>query len=78
MDLRSEIQGLQWKRPAKCEAGHCPEVAVFGNGMIGIRSSTEPEKITWLNEFEWNDLVAEMRSECPFGISDDRAGYVVQ
>lgn len=67
---------MQWKKARGCEAGHCPEVAVYGNGMIGIRSSAEPDKVTWFNETEWRDLVAEMRNEHPFGV--DANGYFMQ
>lgn len=60
---------MKWIKPRKCEAGHCPEVAVAADlGLIAIRNSQEPDKILMFDRADWAHLVAEMRSLTPFDI----------
>lgn len=62
-------EALNWRKPRRCESGHCPEAAVDNETeLIVIRSSLNPEATIILNREEWEMMVAEMRSECPFGI----------
>lgn len=60
---------LNWRKPRRCEAGACPEVAAdAATDLIAIRSSLNPEQVITLTREEWGDMVTEMRSECPFGV----------
>lgn len=64
---------MNWRKARGCESNACPEVAVDDNGMILIRTTDNPADVVTLSGRDWAALVAEMRSERPFGIQED--GY---
>lgn len=47
---------VQWKRPAHCANGACPEVAFLAAGKVALRSSERPHLVAILDTTEWQAL----------------------
>lgn len=63
----------KWIKPRDCESWNCPEVMVQED-RVGIRNSENPDVVAWFSGKDWVEMVAEMRSEHPFGVTADLFG----
>ena len=63
----SHLDGLEWFRSSKCDAGNCVEVAAF-DAVVLLRDSAEPGNPLAVSYDVWRDLVFRVRA----GIFDVR------
>jgi Domain of unknown function (DUF397) len=50
-----------WRRPSYCAGGECAEIAEI-EGMIAMRSSTEPNSVVCYTPDEWQALVQAIKA----------------
>jgi hypothetical protein len=50
-----------WRRPSNCAGGECAEVAKL-DGVIALRSSTDPSCVTRYTTDEWRALVQAIKA----------------
>jgi hypothetical protein len=51
-----------WHRPSRCAGGECAEIAEI-EGMIALRSSTEPNSVVRYTPDEWQALVQAIKAD---------------
>jgi hypothetical protein len=54
-------QELGWRKPSYCQGGECPEIATI-EGLIALRSSSEPDSVIRYSKEEWRALVQAIKA----------------
>jgi len=63
----SHLDGLEWFRSSKCDAGACVQVAAL-DATVLIRDSAEPDKTPLAVSHDvWRDFVSAVRA-CVFDV----------
>jgi hypothetical protein len=54
------LTGARWRKSSVCAENTCGEVAI-GDGVIGVRNSTDPDTVVVFTPDEWNTLLTGAR-----------------
>jgi hypothetical protein len=57
----SHLDGLEWRRSSRCDAGACVEVAKL-DAMIMIRDSAEPDSSVAISYDIWRGFVSKVQA----------------
>ena len=57
----SHLDGLDWHRSSKCDAGACVEVAAV-DAMVLIRDSAEPSALLAVSHGIWREFVSGVQA----------------